>query len=188
MFRTKSFQTAILLIITVVMVLISLVNGSTMEEKITTCDTALILNGEGFRTAYGMNMYLCSLYLPKKNSDPAGIINSDTPMAVKMVIYSSLITGKRLEKSTREGFMNSTEGNPGPLTSRIDYFLSIVASDLKKGDVFLFKYSPQRGMQIIKNNEFKGNVDGFAFKKALFGIWLCDKPPAQELKRKLLGD
>lgn len=175
-------------IITCIVISITPVNGSTLEEKLTINGTALILNGEGFRNAYGMKMYLCGLYLPSKNSDPVSIIDSDTPMAVKMIIYSSLITGKRLEKSTREGFMNSTNGNSGRLTSRIDKFLSIVATDLKKGDVFIFIYNPKTGTQIVKNGVNKGVIDGLSFKKALFGIWLCDKPPTQELKRKLLGN
>jgi hypothetical protein len=186
MFRVKSFQTVIM-IITVAFFAISMAIGNTMEEKITSGDSVLILNGEGFRNAYGMKMYICGLYLIKKCSDSDGIINGDSPMAVKMIIYSSLITGKRLEKSTREGFMNSTGGNPGQLTSRINCFLSIVASDLKKGDVFLFVYDPQKGTQIVKNGVCKGIIDGLDFKKALFGIWLCDKPPSQELKRELLG-
>jgi len=187
MLRIKSFH-AVIMITTFFLIGISVAIGSTMEEKLSKGGIDLILNGEGFRIAYGMRMYLCGLYLSQKNSNPAKIIDSDSSMAVKMIIYSSLITGKRLEKSTREGFMNSTKGNPGRLTSRIDNFLSIVASDLKKGDIFLFFYSPQNGTQIIKNGTYKGVIDGLDFKKALFGIWLCDKPPAQELKEKLLGN
>ena len=166
---------------------LSVVNSPAMENKLPIADTCLVLNGEGFRIAYGMRMYQCGLYLLSNNSEPQSIIKTDAPMAVVMVIKSSLITGKRLDKSTREGFRNSTGEKYSRVASEIDKFLSMITEDLKKDDIFTFIYTPQRGTEIIKNRKSLGIIAGLAFKKALFGIWLCDKPPTLELKNSMLG-
>ena len=42
-------------------------------------------------------------------------------------------------------------------------------------------------MNIFKNETLKGKIPGFDFKKALFGIWLSDKPVDETLKKNLLG-
>ncbi len=150
-------------------------------------ETRLVLNGAGYRSAYGLRMYTAGLYLVSKNNAAQAIIDDDSPMEVLMVINSSLITGDRLEKSTREGFVNATDGNIAPVSKEIDTFLKLVKTDLKKGDTFLFGYQPSKGTDIIKNGKIIGTLEGLPFKKALFGIWLCSKPPQQELKRAMLG-
>jgi hypothetical protein len=165
----------------------SLTAKPAINDTVLLDETKLILNGAGYRSAYGLRMYTGGLYLISKNSSAQSIIDDNTPMAVLMVINSSLITGDRLEKSTREGFVNATGGNITLISEEIDTFLKLVKTDLKKGDVFLFAYQPVKGTSIIKNNKIIGVIEGLPFKKALFGIWLCAKPPQQELKKAMLG-
>ncbi len=38
-----------------------------------------------------------------------------------------------------------------------------------------------------KYSSSKVNIKGLEFKKALFGIWLCDKPAQKSLKQEMLG-
>ena len=159
-----------------------------MESKLNLADTSLILNGAGYRTAYGLKLYQSGLYLVKKNRDPQQITDANAPMAVRMIILSSLITGERLEKSTREGLHNSTGNNLHLIEAQVRQFFSFVIHDLKKGDVFTFIYKPDKGTDIVKNGIVLGTIDGYLFKKALFGIWLCDKPPQKELKSAMLGE
>jgi hypothetical protein len=52
-------------------------------------------------------MYTGGLYLVKKSSAAQAIIDEYSSMAVLMVINSSLITGDRLKKSTRDGCVNA---------------------------------------------------------------------------------
>lgn len=40
---------------------------------------------------------------------------------------------------------------------------------------------------VYKNGTKKGSIDGLDFKKALFGIWLCNKPADEDLKEGMLG-
>ena len=166
---------------------VSSVLSDPIATELATGDTTLTLNGSGFRTAFGIRLYQSGLYLQQRNNDPDFIINDNAPMAVRMIILSSLITAKRLSKSTSEGFLNATNGNLDSISAQVNRFLSLVVEDLKKNDVFTFIYRPQQGTQIIKNGIVKGVIPGLAFKEALFGIWLCQKPPAEELKNSMLG-
>jgi hypothetical protein len=158
-----------------------------IDDTVLIDGTKLLLNGAGYRSAYGLRMYTGGLYLVSKNSAAQTIIDDNSPMAVLMIINSSLITGDRLEKSTREGFVNATGNNITPISDEINTFLNLVKADLKKGDIFLFAYQPVKGTSIIKNGKVIGIIEGLPFKKALFGIWLCSKPPQQELKKAMLG-
>ena len=40
---------------------------------------------------------------------------------------------------------------------------------------------------MYKNGNKKGSIAGLEFKKALFGIWLGDKPADDDLKTGMLG-
>lgn len=162
-------------------------NTAVMEEKMDVGKTRLILNGSGMRTAFGMLMYTGGLYLLQKNDNDKEIMNADVPMAVKMVINSSLITSERLGKSMMEGFVNSTGGKMGPVETQINTFIAKLKKDLKKGDVFTFIYVPGQGTEVIKNGVTQLTIESLSFKKALFGIWMCDKPPQRELKTAMLG-
>jgi Chalcone isomerase-like len=150
-------------------------------------DITLILNGSGLRTAIGMRIYKGGLYLEQKSNKAQEIIDTNAPMAVLMEIKSSLITGERLEKSTRDGFQNATGGNALHIKNEIEAFIALIKANLCVGDQYLFVYIPQKGTRIIKNGQIIGVINGFQFKKALFGIWLCSKPPQQELKKGMLG-
>ena len=52
---------------------------------------------------------------------------------------------------------------------------------------FLESILENEGVVVYKNGVKKGSIDGQDFKKALFGIWLCDKPADKDLKDEMLG-
>jgi hypothetical protein len=147
----------------------------------------LTLNGAGFRTFLGFKMYSGALYLKAKSKNSPEIINGDFPMAVSMIIISSLITGEKLEKSTLEGFQKSTNKNCIPIELEIKKFVATINENLLQGDAYDFVYFPNVGTEIIKNGESKTIIKGLPFKKALFGIWLGGLPAQNELKNKMLG-
>ena len=93
-----------------------------------------------------------------------------------------------MTNATVEGFENSTHGNTEPLRTEIDKFLSTFAEPIKEGDIFDFIYTPGTGVKIIKNGTTAQTIDGGdAFKEALFGIWISNKPAQKSLKKEMLG-
>lgn len=147
----------------------------------------LALNGVGVREKFWMDMYAGALYLDKKNADANGIINGNQPMAIKLHIVSKLISSDKMIDAVTEGFENSTNGKTSKISSEIAQFISYFSEEIKQNDVFDMVYLPKEGVKVYKNNKLKGTIKGMEFKRALFGIWLSDKPADKDLKKAMLG-
>ena len=147
----------------------------------------LTLNGAGTRSKWFMDLYVGGLYVPEKLNDGQAIINADEPQAITLHITSDMITSERMTEATMDGFKASTDGDLSAIQSEVDQFLSVFQEEIKTGDVFDLVYLPEEGVRVLKNGEVRDTVGGLAFKKALFGIWLSDKPAQEDLKEKMLG-
>jgi len=146
----------------------------------------LILNGAGYRTKFYMNIYVGALYLTQKSADQNDIINADKAMAIKMHIVSSMISSSKMINAVNAGFDNATGGNITPIEKEIKQLLAIFQEKIEIGDEFDLVYVPGQGVLASKNGKLKGTIKGLAFKKALFGIWLCDQPADKYLKKSML--
>lgn len=147
----------------------------------------LQLNGAGVREKWLMDLYVGALYLKQHENDAVKIIKDEDEMAIRLEMVSSLVTSEKMSSATLEGFENATHGNTAPLKTEIDAFLATFKEPIKKGDIFEMVYVPGEGVKIYKNSELKNTVAGEAFKQALFGIWLSDKPAQKSLKEEMLG-
>ncbi len=58
---------------------------------------------------------------------------------------------------------------------------------ISKNDLFDLVYTPNGGIQVLKNSKTMTRIQGLPFKKALFGIWLSAKPAQSSLKAEMLG-
>ena len=163
------------------------IEGITLPESLEVGKSKLVLNGAGVRSKFFMDLYLGGLYLQNKSNNPKEIIEGDAPMAIILHIISSLITSKKMENATREGFENATKGDTEPIKSQIEEFISVFKEKIEKNDIFELTYLPAEGLEVYKNGEFKSRIEGPAFKRALFGIWLGEKPAQKSLKEEMLG-
>ncbi len=164
------------------------IKGIEMPDTLNAGDDTLVLNGAGVRKKYLVDVYVGGLYLKEKCHDPVKIIADDEPMAIRLHIISGIVTSEKMAASTLEGFEASTGGNIAPLKDKIDTFISVFKDNIKKGDVYDLVYLPGIGVQSYKNGTLVTTVPGLDFKKALFGIWLCEKPTINlDLKKGLLG-
>lgn len=147
----------------------------------------LVLNGAGTREKFWMDLYVGSLYLPKKSSNAADIMGSADAAAIKLDIVSGMITSEKMINAVNEGFENATGGKTAPLKAKIDKFKAFFKEEIKKGDEFIISNVPGTGVVVFKNGVKKGSIEGADFKKALFGIWLSNKPADKDLKEAMLG-
>ncbi|WP_423818357.1 chalcone isomerase family protein [Salinimicrobium sp. TIG7-5_MAKvit] len=150
-------------------------------------DHTLYLNGAGVREKLWIDLYAAALYLDKKNNNAQEILNADKPMAIRLHIVSKLITSDKMVDAVTEGFENSTGGNTAPIKSEIDKLLGFFKEDIQKNDIFDLVYLPGKGVVAYKNGKERGVVTGKEFKKALFGIWLSNRPADDGLKDDLLA-
>ena len=147
----------------------------------------LILNGSGARKKGFLQLYNGGLYLTKKSNDPKTIIDADDPMAIRIHVTSRFVSQSNMLAALDEGFQNSTDGRVDPIQDKIGKFKLLFSETISRGDTFDIIYVPTKGVFVGKNGKIKGVVEGLAFKKALFGIWLSEKPSDQGLKRAMLG-
>ncbi|OXG08647.1 chalcone isomerase-like protein [Flavobacterium araucananum] len=164
------------------------VNGVTVPRKIEFQNKTLQLNGAGGRSKMWLEVYVQALYLSQLSQDPQFIIDSDTEMAIRIEITSSMVSSNKLTKAMNAGFEKSAGSNLEELRPRIEQFKALLSDAITEKDVFVLGYNPlDQTINVYKNEVLKGKVSGFDFKKALFGIWLSDKPVDDTLKKHLLG-
>jgi len=164
------------------------VNGVTVPRKIEFQNKSLQLNGAGGRSKMWLEVYVQALYLSQLSQDPQFIIDSDTEMAIRIEITSSMVSSNKLTKAMNTGFEKSAGSNLEELRPRIEDFKKLLSDPIKEKDVFILGYNPlDQTINVYKNEALKGKISGFDFKKALFGIWLSNKPVDETLKKHLLG-
>ena len=164
------------------------VNGVTVPRKIEFQGKSLQLNGAGGRSKMWLEVYVQALYLSQLSQDPQFIIDSDTVMAIRIEITSSMVSSNKLTKAMNTGFEKSAGSNLAQLRPRIEEFKTFLSDAITEKDVFILAYNPlDQTINVYKNETLKGKINGFDFKKALFGIWLSDKPVDETLKKHLLG-
>ena len=147
----------------------------------------LVLQGSGVREKLFLDLYVAGLDTLQASHDAQKIIDADEPMAISLHIVSSLISSEKMQNATLEGFEKATNHNTAPLQHAIDAFIAVFNEPITKGDYYELIYTPQKGLEIFKNKEFKRAIEGLEFKKALFGIWLGKEPAQESLKEDLLA-
>ena len=164
------------------------VGGVQLQPSITENGTILNLNGAGIRSKFFIDVYVGSLYTPRPESDAKSILDGKETAAVQLNIISGLISSDKMVETVEEGFKEATDGDVAPLRKRIDEFLNVFTrTEIKKGEVFTLVGEPGTGVITYRNGEKVAEVKGDDFRKALFAIWLGDKPADKKLKSKMLG-
>lgn len=163
------------------------IGGISIPTSLSIGELKLQLNGAGIREKLWFDLYVGGLYLQEKSSDADKIMAADEEMAIKMHIISDMITEEKMVKATLEGFKKSTGGNMEPLQEKIDRFIDLFRTGIEVGHVYNFVYLPSQGVKVYKNKKLHDTIPGLEFKKALFGIWLCNQPPDADLREGMLG-
>lgn len=162
------------------------VGGVTLPATLEFNENTLHLNGAGVREKLWIDLYAAGLYLEQKSKNAQDVLNSEKSMAIKLHIVSKLITSDKMVDAVTEGFEKSTGGKTAPIQNEINTILGFFQEDIKKNDVFDLVYVPSKGVVAYKNGQEKGVIKGMLFKKALFGIWLSNRPADDGLKNDLL--
>ena len=164
------------------------INDVTLPATMKAGQETVSLNGGGIRKKLFFKLYVGGLYLTSKSAAADAIINADEAMAVKLQITSGMISSENMSEAINEGFEKSTGGNTAPLKDKISKFVdTFKKSEIVEGNVFDIVYIPGTGVESYKNGKLQSTIEGLDFKKALFGIWLCDEPADEDLKKAMLG-
>lgn len=161
--------------------------GVTLPDQVTVEGRTLVLNGMGLRqaTILRVRVYVGGLYLEARSSDASQIIASEGPK--RLVLHFVRDVGREnLVEAWNEGFAKSAGPGLAALRDRVATLNGWMV-DVKRGDNLTFTQIPGKGVAVEVKGEVKGMLAGADFARALWGIWLGDRPPNPELKKGLLG-
>jgi hypothetical protein len=159
--------------------------GVTFTPKTYMQSHNLVFNGCGLREKYTIDLYAAALYLTRPSVDANKIIGDDAPMCMEIHIISDRVTRQIFTETVNEGFQNASHGKATDAERK--QFMGVFKDEFKIGDVIRLEYVPGSGTLAVKNGQWLGSVPGLEFKKALFSIWLGNKPADSSLKTALLG-
>ncbi len=149
----------------------------------------LVKNGTGARsmTLIG-SVYFATLSVPQELKGKSGkeILDADQPMIMELKTDSTLFSKDRLVKAFKDGFEKAAA--TGYPTDKVNALLDLFNGvEVKKGEIISFNYVPGNGLSVNHGSKVLGTIQGLPFKKALFAIWIGQKPVQDSLRDKLLG-
>lgn len=175
--------------ILVSLVLIGLASSARAEltASLKIGDQVLQLNGAGVRTKTFVQIYESGLYLQKPTKDARAILDAEELMAIRIRIKSSFVSRASLITSLKDGLSQSTGGRAEEFSKEMEELIRSLQDEVKTGDIYDFVYMPDKGLTVYKNGKVQGIIEGLAFKKAFFGIWLSDSPVDKDLRQAMLS-
>jgi len=163
------------------------VGGVKLDDRMNVGGQELVLNGAGIRTKVVFKVYVASLYLPAKATDPAGVL-AKGPRRIQMNLLRNL-SADDLVGALVDGLNdNKPAAEMAAVKAQTDQLVSIMKAfkEVKEKDVVTLDFVDD-GTKVGLNGADKGVIKGEAFNKALVRIWLGDKPVQADLKKSLLG-
>ncbi len=163
------------------------VAGVKIKETTNLGGQTLVLNGAGLRTKVIFNVYVASLYVPKKAANLSAVLATG-PRRVQLNLLRTL-EGDKLVEAFNDGLkdnnsaaeMTATQAGRAQMTTIMKAF-----GEVKEGDVVGIDYV-DGATTISLNGVAKGTIAGEAFNQALMRIWLGAQPVQADLKKALLG-
>lgn len=166
------------------------VAGVRFEDQASLASQPLVLNGAGVRVKMIIKVYAVGLYVPRKETAPAAILNQSGPKSIRIVMLRS-VSGEKLANALTEGIVDNV--SPADLLNlqpRIDELEAAMlsAGEAVKGAQIQLDYLPGIGTRVTMGGKPLGkDIAGEDFYRALLKIWLGEHPSDRSLKGDLLG-
>ncbi|CAN5422080.1 hypothetical protein BH09PSE6_BH09PSE6_14530 [soil metagenome] len=164
--------------------------GVHLPDSVAVGGQALLLNGMGARSRFGIKVYVAGLYAPARASEAAALIAQPGPKRICFVVRYSF-SGDTFADAFIEGIRNNAPEAQWPmLKDRMDHFAEAMRSvkKIREGDRVTIDYLPAEGTLLQFNDRMMGNaIPGEDFQRAVLGIFLGEKPVQDSLKNALLG-
>jgi Chalcone isomerase-like len=164
--------------------------GLTFAGDIQLADTALQLNGVGWRAVAWVRGYAAGLYLPKKASTEAQVIAQQGAKRLQLRLVQE-VDAEEFVKAFVKGVQRNTPATDAArLGERVTQFSSVIRGlgKLKKQDVIDLDFIPSKGLVLSRNGSVRGApVAGEDLYAALLRCFIGIKPTDPELKIGLLG-
>jgi hypothetical protein len=164
--------------------------GYTFVGDIRLADTALQLNGVGLRAVGWLKGYAAGLYLPRKASTEAQVLETPGAKRLQLRMLQDVDAEEFVKAFVKGVQRNTPAANAARLEERIGRFNAAVRGlvKLKKQDVIDLDFIPGKGLVLARNGTAQGApVAGEDFYAALLRCFVGQRPADPEMKVGLLG-
>ncbi len=161
--------------------------GVSFPDAVTIGGRECRLNGVGVRTKIIVSVYLGALYLGTPSVDAAAAIAAEEPKRVVMHFVHSKVGADAIREAWRDGFAANSAAALPQLKERLERFCSWFDADLLKGEQIVLTYQPGQGTEVVVQGKVRGAIEGADFMRALWAVWLGEKPADGGLKKGMLG-
>ena len=143
----------------------------------------LNLQGTGLlRYKLVFKAYLAALYL---ENDKANAPLADVPKQLTIHYFWDIEKKAFAGAAIKQLKKQYTKEQLAHIMPQVNAFHELCA-DITKGDRYQLRYEPGYGTELLHNDKRLGTIQGKAFAKAYFGLWLGPKPLSKPLKKQLL--
>ncbi len=158
------------------------ISGVVFNEKYEDNGIKMSLQGLGQKNVLLFKAFVASFYRDETVNEE---VLGKFPKRIE-VEYFVKIPGIKLHNFTIDSMKdNISEDEFANLKNEIVLMTNYFA-DLKPGDRFSLTYLPGVGTQFAHNGRVTGIIEGSHFARALFSVWIGEKPFDSELKRQIL--
>ncbi len=164
---------------------VTMVDGTAFSNTVTINQTRLHLQGTALlRYLYFIEAYTGALYLPETADSSRAL--DDIPRHL-VLEYRVAISADDFAKATEKKIKDSvSESVFQRLVPKIAA-LNQLYKDVVPKDRYALTYIPGKGTMLSLNGTSLGAIEGAAFSRAVFSIWIGDNPIDKGFRDKLLG-
>lgn len=156
--------------------------SKTIEEN----GIELPLRGAGLLTyLIFYEAYAGAFYLPETVSSQNAL--GEVPRCLVLEYFHGIKAEAFAKATTRKIKDNLDDEAFIAVEDRVAQFNSLYR-DVQPGDRYALAYIPGQGTTLKLNDKPLGRIEGDDFARAVFSIWLGDRPIDNGFKRKLLGE
>ncbi|HEY5998777.1 MAG TPA: chalcone isomerase family protein [bacterium] len=167
--------------------LAAVVKGVTFPDSVAIGGRECRLNGVGVRTKFIVSVYLGALYVATPTADGVAAIAADEPKRTVLHFVHSKVEAEKIREAWREGFAANAGAALPQLKERLERFAGWFDEDLHKDERIELTYVPGKGTEVAVKGKVRGTIEGADFMRALWSVWLGEKPVDGGLKEGMLA-
>ena len=147
--------------------------------------TALKLNGCGIRKKFIVKVYVGALYTERRVATTRAVIEDVKYKAISMYFLYKKVATHKITNAFADGFnKNSPDFSQ---SSEAKAFLALFNKDFVRGDRVDLVSAPDKGLSVYHNDRLLGTIASEKLVRAVFLVYLGDKPASKGMKQGMLG-
>ena len=177
-----------LLVICVMVCLSSLagaaqLSGIVFNENFQDQGINMKLQGMGLKTVFFFKAFVAGFYT---NDMKQASLPAESSQRIEVEYFVNIPARKLSQFTVEQMKLNISPVEFGLIQKQIKLMAQYFV-DLKPGDRFSLTYIPGTGTKFAHNGRLTGIIQGSLFARALFAVWIGQKPFDKQLKEQICG-